>query len=223
AAVRGVAQLRDALDALAERSAEAARRALDAPTDRITAFDALAQIDYRGDDNGLVVLDADTALAWSGTVRVPLRGVREGTGIVATPFYLALTATARRGARHATAVALLDAAPPADRLSVPLARRIAVHSGLTGFTFVSPSDSAAGSELLHYARGAARLFDVRAAPLLQSNVAFRITERVRVPAGVAFLLALACFIIGVWRGTRGLPRRVAALAVGLACTALVPL
>ena len=37
------------------------------------------------------------------------------------------------------------------------------------------------------------------------------------------MLALACFVIGVWRGTRVLSQRVGALAVGLACTALVPL
>ena len=73
-------------------------------------------------------------------------------------------------------------------------------------------------------RRTTRLFDVRAAPLVQGEVAQRDhrSDFARAPAS-AFLLALGCFVIGVWRGTRTLSQRVAALAIGLACTALVPL
>ncbi|HTE47092.1 MAG TPA: hypothetical protein VK636_17725, partial [Gemmatimonadaceae bacterium] len=142
---------------------------------------------------------------------------------MATSFYLALQVAVRRGDTLATAVALLDAAPPADNLSAPLTRRIAAETGLSGFSFGLPIDSSSSAEVLRYTLGAHRVFDVRAAPLAQGEVAQRITERVRARAGLAFLLALACFIIGVWRGTRTLSQRVAALGVGLACTALVPL
>jgi hypothetical protein len=147
----------------------------------------------------------------------------EGIGVAGTPFFLAITKTVTRGDRRATAIVLVDAVPPADRLSAPLAPRIARDAALSGFSFEPPSESAAGPELMHYIYGGLHLFDVRSAPLVQSTVAFRITERVRVRAGLACLLALACFIIGVWRGTRTISQRMAALAVGLACTALVPL
>src|SRR5262249_55625798 len=55
------------------------------------------------------------------------------------------------------------------------------------------------------------------------EVSQRIQERVRVRAGLAFVLALALYVIGVWRATTTLSQRVAVLAVALACTGLVPL
>ena len=162
-------------------------------------------------------------MAWAGTIPPNIDWHREGTSVVATSFYLALQVTVRRDDTRAAAVALLFAEPPADRLSSPLSRRVASETGLNGFAFALPTDSSSSAEVLHYALGSHRLFDVRAAPLGQDEMKERIKERVRARAGIAFLLALACFIIGVWRGTRALSQRVAALAVGLACTALVPL
>ena len=55
------------------------------------------------------------------------RSIRRATAsrIVATQFYLAFQVVQRRADRRAVEVALLDAAPPADRLSFPLARGIA--------------------------------------------------------------------------------------------------
>src|SRR5262249_47829085 len=68
-----------------------------------------------------------------------------------------------------------------------------------------------------------RLFDVHVNSLAQGQVKQRISERGRVRAGIAFVFAAAFFIIGVWRGTRRLPSRIAVLSVGVICTALVPL
>jgi signal transduction histidine kinase len=221
----GLTRLRGALDAALVHGADEANRALDVPRERAAAFDALGALDRgnRRDERGIILFTADSAFAWAGMTRVHVENSREGIGVAGTPFYLAVTRTAERADRRATSVTLVDAAPPADRLSAPLAPRIARDAGLSAFLFGPPTDSGAGPELMHYAHAGVRLFDVRSAPLVQSTVAFRITERVRVRAGLAFLLALACFIIGVWRGTRTLTERLAALAVALACTALVPL
>jgi signal transduction histidine kinase len=143
--------------------------------------------------------------------------------VIATPFYLALQVERHRGDIRAVSIALLAAAPPADRLSSPIAKRIARQTRLGDFLFGAPVDTSSGPEVLRYATGGVRLFDVRVAPIAQGEIVQEVVEAVRARAGLAFVLALACFVIGVWRGTRTLARRVAALAVGLACTALVPL
>ena len=225
AIIRGLARLRTALDDALAHSAEESARALDAPPDRSAAFQALGTLDRvrRRDEHGIILFSPDTAFAWAGTTRARVDATHEGVGVVGTPFYLAVTNTSLRADRRATSITLVDAVPPADRLSAPLAPRIARDAGVSSFIFGPPTTSAAGPELMHYVHDGLILFDVRAAPLVQSTVAFRITEGVRIRAGLAFLLAFACFIIGVWRGTRTLAQRLAALAVGLACTALVPL
>ncbi len=224
AVMDGLASLRRGIDDAVVATAATARDALSSPADRAQAFDALSNLVASGDERGVVVYRGDSALAWAGGIHPPIDLTYEGTTVVATPFYLALQVMKQRGVTRAVAIALLDAAPPADKLSAPLARRIAAEAGLGGFTFGPPGDpSAGGTEVLRYALGGQRVFDVRALPITQGEVTQRIAERVRARAGLAFLLALAFFIIGVWRGTRTLSQRVAALAVGLACTALVPL
>ncbi|HVX39344.1 MAG TPA: ATP-binding protein [Gemmatimonadaceae bacterium] len=222
AAARGLAQLRSALDDELRDAARATRQALSAPTDRAAAFSSLAELTENHDDRGLALYRGDSAFAWAGGLRPGVDPTHTGTGVIATPFYLAVQVSAARGDARAAAVTLLDALPPADRVSSPLARRVAERAGLSGFEFDPPTDSGTG-EVLHYASGGNPLFDVRAAPLIQGEVAQQVLESARARAGLAFALALVCFIIGVWRGTRSLAERAAALAVGLACTALVPL
>jgi signal transduction histidine kinase/HAMP domain-containing protein len=223
AAVSGLAALRRALDDAAAATERNAIAGVRTPSDRAHAFDVLAPLSNGHDEHGVVVYRNDSAFAWAGTIRPPVDLTHDGTSIIATPFYLALQVLERRDGVAAASVALLGAAPPADRLALPLANRIANASGLSGFQFGPPVDSTSGPEVLHYSSGGRELFDVRAAPLAQGEVAQRIAERVRARAGFAFVVALICFIIGVWRGTRNISQRVAALAVGLACTALVPL
>jgi signal transduction histidine kinase len=141
--------------------------------------------------------------------------------IIPSKFYLAFQVVQHRGDRRAIAVTLLDAVPPADRISTPLTQGIARSARLDGFGFSAPSDS--GTEVLHYSIGSTPMFDVRAAPMVQEEMAQRIAESTRARAGLAVLAALALFVVGVWRATRRLTHRVASLATGLACTALVPL
>ncbi len=221
--IRGLAALRTALDDAVTASDRVARAALALPLDRAQAFEALARLISGSDERGVVLFHADSALAWAGVIRPYLDPVPEGITVVATPFYLALQVTRRQGDSRSVGVALIDAAPPADRLSTPLTQRLKSDLGLRGFSFAPPVDSSGSPEVLRYAILGQRFFDVRAAPLAQGEIAQRITESVRARAGLAFILALACFVIGVWRGTRDLTQRAGALAVGLACTALVPL
>ena len=137
---RGLDLLGGAIDGALERSRTDAQRALDAPAGRLAAFNVLGEGDYRGDERGVVLARGDSTIAWGGTIRVPIDHPRPGLGVVATSFYLAVTTTAERDGRRATAVALIDAAPPADRLAAPLARRVAQDAGLSGFIFEAPSD-----------------------------------------------------------------------------------
>ncbi|HEX7020083.1 MAG TPA: ATP-binding protein [Gemmatimonadaceae bacterium] len=222
AAADALHQLRGALDDAAQRSIRRAELALDAPADRPGAFDHLDGLVGGPDENGVVLYRRDVAVAWAGTVRVPVDEALDGVGVLASAFYLELHATLHRGTARSTAVVLLDAIPPAQHLASSLAARIAEDEGIEGFTFTPAADSTP-ADALRYQLGGQALFDVRPVPLVQGEVALGITERVRGRAGVAFLVALACFIIAVWRQTRRISQRIAALAVGLACTALVPL
>jgi signal transduction histidine kinase len=223
ATVHGLFEMNRAIDDALVRSAIAASEALNASHDRARAFDQLAPLVAHRDELGVVLYAGDSAFAWAGIVRAPIDPTRDGLTVVATPFYLALQIVQPRGDERAAAIVLLDAEAPADRLSAPLARRVAEQTGLGGFSFAPPFDSSTGPEVLHYAIRGQRLFDVRVDPLAQGSVVQAIAESVRARAGLVFSLALAFFVIGVWRGTRALSERLGALAVALACTALVPL
>ena len=220
---RGLEALRHAIDEALASGIATTRDALAVSSERGQAFDELSRLKFSHSESGVVLYQGDSAFAWAGSIRTPLDPSREGATVLSTPFYLVLQVLQRHGDRRAAAVALLVALPPADRLSSPIASRVAEETGLSEFQFVPASDSQPDPGVLHYSIGGVRLFDVHAAPLIQGKVDQAISERVRARAGLAFLLALACFVIGVWRGTRRLSQRAAALAVGLACTALVPL
>jgi signal transduction histidine kinase len=220
---RGLDALRRALDDATQSAARRARAALDVSADRTSAFSELDAIARGFDDGGVIVYRADSAFAWAGDFRAPIDQVHDSTTIVATPFYLALQVMQRRGDVRAVVAVLLDAAPPADRFVATLAQPVADAAGLKEFKFLPSSDSGVGPDVLRYAVGGTRLFDVSAVPLTEGEVAQRIAEVARARAGVAFVVALVCFVIGVWRATRVTSRRAATLAVGLACVALVPL
>ncbi|HEX3867521.1 MAG TPA: ATP-binding protein, partial [Gemmatimonadaceae bacterium] len=223
AAARGLEAFKRALDASAERSVATVHVALGVSRDRTRAFSDIAPLSGGGAERGVVLYRGDSAFAWAGTIKPNIDPIDDGMVVVGTPFYLGLQYAERSpdGSR-AVAVALLDAAPPADKLSDPLATRVADDVGLRGFIFDAPAPGPPPPDVLHYAVGGRRMFDVRASALPQGAVSQRVLERGRVRAGVAFAFALVCFIIGVWRATRGLVGRLAVLAVGIACTALIP-
>ena len=79
-------------------------------------------------------------------------------------------------------------------------------------------------EVLRYSVGGVRLFDVRATPLIQEEVAQRITEQRAGQSGLGVPARARLFSSSASGAERDRSaRRVAALAAGLACTALVPL
>ena len=132
---RGLSALKRALDDATQDGARRARAALEVATDssRDRAFDDMAAVARGLDDGGVVVYRRDSAFAWAGDFRAPIDQVRDGTTIVATPFYLALQVTQRRGDDRAVVAVLLDAAPPADRFVSTLAQPIADRAGLKEF------------------------------------------------------------------------------------------
>ncbi len=221
---RGLAALRRQLDDATQNAERRARAALDVDsTDRARAFGEIAAIARGFDDGGVVLYRGDSAFAWSGDFRAPIDQLHDSATIVATPFYLTLQVTQRRGTARAIVAIQLDAAPPADRFVSTLAQPIADRAGLKEFKFLPPSDTSTSPDVLRFPAAGAPLFEVTAVPLTEGEVAQQIAEAARARAGVALFVALVCFVIGVWRATRTTSRRAAALAVSLACIALVPL
>src|SRR5438067_1318650 len=137
-----------ALEGLTTRVAAAASdlrdlatQALAAPADRVAAFHQLSALG-RGSEQSIVLFRGDSALAWSGRSRVRTDSLTDPIGVVGTPFYLALFASARGNGSRAVATRLLSAESPADRLTPSLAGDVATSAGIAGFRFVPPADSA---------------------------------------------------------------------------------
>jgi signal transduction histidine kinase len=215
--------LHDAIDDAATSAKRAAGAALGASSNRAEAFVDLDRLVDDRFEQGIVVYRGGAPFAWAGTTRIAPDLTHEGPSVIASSFYLSLQFAQKRDNVTAVVTTLLGAITPGDRLARPIANQIANATGMGAFAFEPPTDSSRSRSVLRYETDGRRLFDVRANPLLQGEVSQRISERARAQAGIAFVLALVCFIIGVWRATRNLAQRVGALAVGLATTALVPL
>jgi two-component system nitrogen regulation sensor histidine kinase NtrY len=196
--------------------------ALTAPSDRGDAFQRLAGA-VRGDDRALVLFRGDSAFAWSGTPRVSVDSLADSSGVVGTPFYLALYASATGIGAHAVATRLLYAVPPADRMVHSLGGDVVQRTGIAGLRFVPAADSAtlAGARVVQ-SKGR-DLFAVRAELPTQGQVQLRLLERARLFVGLLLGAALACFIVAAWRDRRGLGWRTALVVLGLACVAFTPL
>jgi signal transduction histidine kinase len=222
-AAEGRSALQRELETTTKALVDAAHAALAAPRDRQSAFAALDELVAANDELGIVLLREDSAFAWSGELRASVDSLRDSVGIAASQFYLTLYAVASRGADRAVAAALLSALPPADRLTQPIAHRIATESGLDGFGFTAPGRTAPADSVLRFAFAGRPLLDARALPLEAAAVIQKLRERLRLQVGALLAAALACFIIAAWRESRALHWRLAALGVALACGALVPL
>ncbi len=219
----GLAKLRGELESTAQDLSETARRALGAAGSREASFRALAGLTRGESERGVAIQRGDSIAAWAGRMRNSPDSLRAPVGVVASPFFLSLYATAQRGNERGIASALVYAAAPADRLSNPLAARVASEAGLSGFAFAPPSDSTPAPDALRFSVGRQPLFDVRPIPLEQDELALRVAQKARLEVGILLALGLSCFLIAAWRGGRVLRWRLAALAAALGCTALVPL
>ena len=200
---------------------QASMEALDAPPDRATAFESLAEI-ARGDDVALARYHGESAVAWHGRPPIALESLTEPTGVALTTFHLVLYAVARAGEERAVAVKLLYAVPPADALTSSAGATIARRVGVRGFRFGPPADSVLPGARVFHADGRA-LFSAAAQPFAQGEMQVHVMERTRLLLGVLLFLSLACFILACWRSHRSLGWRAAVIAVALACVALTPL
>ncbi|MDE3129163.1 MAG: hypothetical protein KGL38_14230, partial [Gemmatimonadota bacterium] len=146
--------------------------------------------------------------------------------VVRSSFYTSLYVTRSRGDRRAVVTVLLDATPPADRLTHPIAGEIAAAMGMPGFEFADrpAGPPAAGSAAwAPVAAGGRTLLYVRPAPVRMAGFRLEKLQRARSEVALLAALALVAFLIAAWRIERRLTRRLATVGVALACTALAPL
>jgi signal transduction histidine kinase len=221
AITRGSAALDSELTSAGRELAERARQALDAPRDADSAFAFLGSFADGWGERGIVLYRDAIPLAWSGRVRIATDTLVQPIGFATSEFYLALYATAQRGSDRAVATLLVEARPPADRLSEPLERIVAERVGVADFHFADHADSTALGFFVHGAT--ARPLMVSPAPLVQQRVLLATLEGARVRGTVILALALMLFVAVVWRRNRGIMGRLAALAVALAVVAVAPL
>ncbi len=237
-ALAAAAASMDATLASAARDLDAtARQALDAPADPGEAFAALAALPAGPGERGVLLEDSapedllvDTGegpLAWAGVIRiVPDDAV--GLRVLRSPFYTVLAATRTAGSRRATAMVVLDAVPPADRIAAPLAGMATwpVTAKRFEFELLDAASAAAASAAdvtpvarLPLADGSV----LRAIPgaLVREEVELRTTEAARTRGLVLLGLLVAAFVALAWPPA-GARTRLATLAVLLATVGLVP-
>ena len=123
--------------------------------------------------------------------------------VVRTAFYATLQVTARDGADRATAIALLHAEPPANRLATPLNERVAARTGVSGFALAEAPDAAESNVAPIVPLSPAHPADVVAAlrPIAprQPEAIVQATERARRRGALALAIAFALFLAGEWR------------------------
>src|SRR5207244_599574 len=109
-----------------------ASHALNAPRERDGAFEQLTRT-VRGDDRTVVLFRDDSAFAWSGRPRVPVNSLGDALGVVGTPFYLGLYASAHGSNQRTVATHLLYAVSPADRMVRSLGGHVVRRSGIAAW------------------------------------------------------------------------------------------
>ncbi|PYO45731.1 MAG: hypothetical protein DMD72_14515, partial [Gemmatimonadetes bacterium] len=104
---------------------ERAANALNAPADQQAAFDFLSKRSPQRDGESVILLDHDRPLAWSGVMRADVDSLTAPISVTFNPFYITLNVARSNGARRAVASIVLQAAPPADRLTQSVEDRLA--------------------------------------------------------------------------------------------------
>ncbi len=201
---------------------DAAHRALGVPGDTAAAFDALARL-VSGPGGGIVLYNRGMPLAWAGHVYVPTDSLADSVGVARSSFYTSLYAVAAQDGRRVVVTQLLDAHPPADRLTQPVAGQIAGMLGIQGFQFDDTVPSANGAPWQPLRADTQTLMYARVEPLARGAVRVDTVQSARLIVALSLALALICFLIAAWRVGRRFRWRLVTVAVALACTALVPL
>ena len=96
-------QIRQATELTAHRLTAVARLALAAPAEPEAAYAALGRLTGGLGERGVIVYTGGEPQAWAGITRVATDTLSDTLGVVQTPFYTVLYATAREGARRAVA------------------------------------------------------------------------------------------------------------------------
>ncbi|MDQ3517243.1 MAG: ATP-binding protein [Gemmatimonadota bacterium] len=230
---RGATALLGALLETVQALEGIADQALSVPDSTPRAFDALDGLASAEGERGIVVYRDSIAKVWAGRVYTSSdsqsSSQSSGLMIVTSPFHVALHAQRRDGNKRAVATAVLHAEPPADVLTDALDEAIARREGLLRFRFVVPgarpatSASVSGAELYPFVQSGDTLLWFAPVAPSQAEARLRALERARIICGLLLAFALGLFVAAVWRRERGMPWRVAPLAVALGSLALVPL
>jgi signal transduction histidine kinase len=220
AAEGAIRSLERALAEAIERLDARAKGALDSPRDANEAFDFLASRSPQRDGESVVLYDQNRPLAWSGTVRVDPDSLRRPTSVAFSDFYSTLNVTRSRDNRRAVASAVLNAVPPADKLTPSLASRIALSGDVESYV-LAPGGEVNGGTVVLSAEGRPLLrATARLAP--GEEVRFRKTSTWRGRVTLVLVAALLALLAYVWKDRRALPERLFAIGVALAITAIVP-
>jgi signal transduction histidine kinase len=209
------------LTSAADRLRSRAERALDAPPGE-AAFAHLRPLAEGRGEYAIVLDHAGEPVAWAGEVRIDTDTLTGPVGVVQSEFYLVLHAVARRGASRAVATVVVEAHPPADRLTEPLERLVAERTGVVDFRFGGAADPSAGG-FFRFAPAGVPLLDVSPVPPSRDGIRHSVIEDARVGGSVLLAIALAIFCAVVWRRERSIAVRLASLAVPLVCVLIVPL
>ncbi len=218
-----LAELQGRVDEAETQMRDDADRALVVPEDTAGAFHALEGLVQPSGDVGIVLYENGEPLAWSGRVHVPTDTLHASIGIARSDFYTSLYTVATRGRRRVVVTQLLDATPPADRLTHPIAGEIAAIVGIPGFEFAAVRPVATAPEWQGLRVGGALLAYVRPAPLTEAAVRLESLQSAQLEVALVLALSLGCFLIAAWRVGRKFRWRLATVGAALVCTAYVPL
>ncbi|MBA3466008.1 MAG: hypothetical protein H0T21_01260 [Gemmatimonadaceae bacterium] len=217
---RATDALRSAIAETVERLEEKAENALDAPTGAPEAFAFLARRAAQRPEESVVLYDHDCPLAWVGRVTADTEAIGAPLSILRSPFYTTINVVKNRGTRRSVASAVLQAMPPADKLTQTIEGRIAASEGVASYEY-APGDSAAGGAVVLVQNRTALL---RARPILSApgEISFRRSATRRARGTGVLLLGVLLFLIYAWKDHRALFERLLGIAVALAITALIP-
>src|SRR2546423_293891 len=127
---------------------ERAASALNSPADPQAAFDFLSTRSPQRDGESVILFDGDRALAWSGEMRIDADTITAPVSAAFSPFYVTLNVARSRGTRRAVASAVLQAAPPADRLTESVEERLAPAQGVASYELAAPQNARGGPDVL---------------------------------------------------------------------------
>ena len=206
-------------DAIQRLDAQAAS-ALEAPDDVAGAFRFLSTRAPQHDGESVVLFDRNRPLAWSGVVRTDPDTVISPLSVTFSPFYTTLNVVRTAGTRRAVASSILDAAPPANRLTQSVDSLLALSQGVASYEFAPLGDARDSTVVVPY-KGAPL---VRVLPRLAAGdqIRFRRAATLRARGTVVLVILMLAFLVYAWRDRRALAQRLFAVAVALAITALVP-